>query len=827
MRAPSAWAAALAAGAALLLAAGPTSKSLHRGGEGAAQIALDLKRLDTVGAALYVAAHPDDENTALLSYLASERCVRTAYLSLTRGEGGQNLIGSEKGAYLGALRTEELLSARRIDGAEQYFTRAEDFGYSKNPEEALRLWGRDAVLEDVVRVIRELQPDVIVTRFPKNGDGGHGHHTASAILAEEAFEAAADPGRFPDPTGRVKPWRAKRLLWNAWRMGRDGPVAAEGGLRVDLGAFNPILGKSYTEIAGESRSQHKSQGFGAPERRGSRFDAFELVAGEPAREDLFEGVDLTWGRVPGGDRVAPHVATARRAFSIEDPSRIVPHLLEADAALASLEPSPRVDFKRRQVAELVRRASGIVVAATVPKPAASPGDSIVVSCSAIVRSSVPVSVRSVALPFPGVEESSGGRTLGVNRPEEWTVKIEVPVDAPPVGAPGWASPHTDGANGAGGTDTGDLRCHWVLAVGGKDLTFEGPLVHRFVDPVNGEVTRPFRIEPPLTLSFDAPVYLSREGSQAPVRCAVTVQNGAIASEGSLTLRVPEGFGAAPPVRPFALAPRASQRFEFALTPREGARSGKVEAVAQTARGAWSACRVTIDYPHVTPRVFFPPATARLVRADVRCEGRRAGFVEGSGDGTPQALAQLGFEVVPLTDLDLTDADLSRFDVLVTGVRAYNTRPVLATANARLLRYVEEGGTLVVQYNTTQGLVTRELGPFPFDLARDRVTFEDAPVAFTDAAHPLLTHPNRLEAADFAGWVQERGLYFASRWDPRYTTPLEMADPAEKPLRGSLLYARHGKGIYIYTSLALFRQLPDGVPGAYRLLANLVSARARD
>jgi LmbE family N-acetylglucosaminyl deacetylase len=792
-----------------------------------AELLLALEQLTVVGSALYVGAHPDDENTALLSWLSKGKKVRTGYLAITRGDGGQNLIGTERGAAMGVLRTQELLGARRVDGAEQYFTRAIDFGYTKSPEETLRLWGHDEILADVVRVIRRFRPDVIITRFPGDGSGRHGQHTASTLLAKEAFVAAADPSRFSEQLDTLQPWQAKHLLWNDWRSSDqvDGPR-----LSIDLGAFSPLLGRSFTQIAATSRSMHKSQGFGASARRGSHLNYFLPLAGEPPRDDLFEGIDLTWSRIPGGEAVGRLLAQAVEHFDPQRPSAVVPDLLAAHHALQELPADdPWVAFKRQQLERVLRAASGVWLDATAATASAPPGGDVRVTATALSRS--PVVWKVVSVGFPGaVEAQTVSAPLDLNQPFFLDATVRIPSDQAPT-RNYWLAEPPDGARYRVSDPSliglpeapAPLQVRFVLQVDGETQTVEVPVVYRWTDPVEGERWRRFEVLPPVTLEPGHEVFLFPGDSPREVR--VTVRAGASDVQGAVRLALPEGWRAGSEDEPFSLQGEGREEGRvFTVTPPTAASVGTLQTRADVGGDAWGLARQRVDYPHIPPQTLLHPATARLVRLELERRGERIGYVMGAGDEVPDVLRQLGYQVVLLSDEDLRTGDLHGYDAIVTGVRAYNTRKTLAAANRRLLDYVAAGGTLVVQYDTTRGLLLDDFGPYPLELSHDRVTVEDAPVTFLDPRHPLLTTPNRITAADFDGWIQERGLYFADHWDGRYQPVIASHDPGEQNLAGGLLYTPWGKGIWIYTGYAFFRQLPAGVPGAIRLFTNLVSAR---
>jgi len=780
-----------------------------------------LAKLRVTGSALYVAAHPDDENTAMLGWLARGLKVRTAYLSMTRGDGGQNLIGRELGAELGVIRTQELLAARAVDGAEQLFTRAVDFGYSKRPEETFAFWGRDSILADVVRAIRRFQPDVVFTRFPTDGGGGHGHHTASAILAEEAFSAAADPKRFPH-CGPA--WQVRRLYWNAFV--RPGTRIDSTWVQVDVGGFEPLLGRSWGEVAAVSRSNHRSQGFGVAERHGPLPNWLAPRLGDGAGRAPFEGLDLSWRAFgSAGLRVDSLLTLAEREFDPARPEALLPRLFEVRRALEAAPPArPAVlAAKRADLEALIRSCSGLWIEAIALRPAVAPGESVMVVVTVENRRALDVSVRRL------VAGGASGRagTVAVTYAE--TLRIAIPATARPS-QPYWLRREPSGgrfevadpADIGRPDDAPALAAEIEMRTTAGDFRATVPVAYRWADPVQGERWRALEVAPPATLQLDQEVYAFPDRAPRPVKVRVQAHRDGV--RGRVTLALPRGWACEPPSADVGLAAAGAEtHVHFTVTPGDGPAAASMAASIAIGGRTWSHRLVRIDYPHLPLQSLYPPATARLVRADIRREGSRVGYVEGSGDAGATALRQLGYEVTPLSDDDLEEADLSRFDAIVTGVRAYNTRPRLGAEQPRLLEWVAAGGTLVVQYNTT-GQGAAGLGPFPFTISRERVSDERAEVKVVAPGHPLLSRPNAIGPEDFAGWVQERGLYFASPADPRYERVLACRDPGEPERDGGLLYARHGKGVFVYCAYAMFRQLPAGVPGAWRLFANLVSAR---
>ncbi len=788
---------------------------------GSAQIDQALHRLANTGSVLMIAAHPDDENTALLAYFARGLCVRTGYLSMTRGEGGQNLLGPEQGDALGVIRTEELLAARRIDGAEQYFTRAIDFGFSKTAAETLEKWGRDRALSDVVRVIRRFRPDVIVLRFSGTPRDGHGQHQASAILGKEAFSAAADPKRFPDCG---PPWQAKRIVWNMFAFTKEMQEETEktpGRITVDTGAFNPVLGHSYMEIAGMSRSQHKSQGMGAPERRGTFPESMVVVAGAPAKTSIFDDVDVTWNRVPGGAHAGELINQALREYQPEHPETIVPLLAEAKRAIPEGD-DPLLVRKRGDIDEAIALCAGLWVDATADKYAVVPGGKVKLTWTAVDRGPLKV-VRVAAKPFE----------LGPNKP--FSDSTEATIDpATPWSQPYWLQQPKDGDSYAvadpsliGQAENPPVfEEHLKFEIDGTPIELDRPVVYRWVDRTIGERWRPVAVVPPVAISLHEPsaIFPNAEAKRTVIEMRAV-------GKGAGDLRLDDsGWKIEPRSTAFNLNDGEATTAAFAIQPPTAEGIARATAEARIGNRDVNVATELIDYTHIPQTYLFPPAEMKLVRTNVKNLAKSVGYVMGAGDEVPDALRQMGSAVTLLTPDDLAMGDFSRFDAIVTGVRAYNTRPDLRANEHRLLDYVRDGGTLVVQYNTLEGNAAfmgssmfDYLGPWTMEISHDRVTVEEAPVRFLDPASPLLHQPNEITAKDFEGWVQERGLYFASKWDPQYHTLFETHDPGEKPLMGGTLYAKYGKGAYVFTAFSWFRELPAGVPGAFRIFANLLSA----
>lgn len=773
----------------------------------AAAILQELRAFRECGSVLYVAAHPDDENTQFLAYLSKGRGVRTAYLSLTRGEGGQNLIGPEIGDPLGVIRTQELLAARRVDGAQQFFTRARDFGFSKDFEQTLARWDRPAVLSDVVRVIRQFQPDVIVTRFAPEGGGTHGHHTASTVLALEAFKRAGDPQAFPDG---LAPWQPRRIFWNSFRDAGEAKA-----LRLDIGGYLPLLGQSLGEISALSRSNHRSQGYGSIGNRGSRPDDLLPLDGEPMGKDLFEGIDTTWGRYPGGQGTGQLIDEAVAKFNPAEPAASVPALLAIHRRVTDL---PR---KLEQLDRIIQHCLGLYVETTCPTAEATPGETLHLRQTAILRADYPVEWLDAAVP------------LRVNQPVTRETDATLPANTP-VTEPYWL--RDEGTPGMYRVDDPELigrpENAPVLAfthrfrVGEETINVPDGAVQVTADPAKGEVRRRLDVVPPVVLNVAREVELFTPGAtrvvEVEVRAARANQNG------DVSLDAPAGWQVAPVSQEFRLAAVSDRaRFAFKVTAPAQPVASTITAQAKIGDLTYRSTRREISYDHLPFQLLQPPARFKAVCLDLAVRGQRVGYLPGAGDRTAESLVAMGYAVTSLNTEDLTAERLQGFDAVVVGVRAFNVRTDLALALPALFAYAEAGGNVVVQYNTPNELKVTRLAPFSLELSRDlphnRVTNEQAPITLLAPDHPAFNSPNKITPADFDGWVQERGLNFPSQWDhEHFTALLACSDPGEAPIASGLLVAACGQGHFVYTGLSFFRQLPAGVPGAYRLFANLVS-----
>ncbi len=795
----------------------------------AAQLKQKLKKLNVLGSVLYVAAHPDDENTRIISLMANDKLVETAYLSMTRGDGGQNLIGPEIRDLLGLIRTQELLAARRIDGGRQFFTRAIDFGFSKSADETFEIWNKDEILSDVVKVFRQFQPDVIITRFPPDSRAGHGHHTGSAILAGEAFEISARQDVYPEQVREFGTWQVKRLYTNTGRwwnttINEETP----GIITLNVGKYNPILGKSITEIAAVSSSQHKSQGWGRPGERGYEPEFLEYIKGDRAEKDLFEGVNTSWTRIKGGGRIQPLVTKAIEDFDEENPSSTVPLLFQIRKEILSLENGVWKNRKLREVEQLIVDCLGLFVEATSTVHGISPGEVLELKAEVANRSATNISLLRIS----SSDLSYDSAMNFVLRPDiSNTFKSKKVLKATaPYSDPYWLQhPHEQGIftvkeKSHIGKPENDpaLTVKFLLKVGQESLELTRPLIYKWTDPVKGELWRPLEVLPPLSVDLTERVMIFSDDQPRMVKIQLKSSSDR-AMKGQLRLQLPPDWRSEPASTEFELMSRGEERVaQFMVYPGKAELTASLSAIAEIDEKKYDHAVQTIAYDHIPIQTFLPKAAAKVARINLRKEGHLIGYVPGAGDDIPTALRTMGYEVWEMRPEEITQENLKRVDAVVLGIRALNVHDRIRFIMPVLLEYVRLGGALVVQYNTNGRLEADHYAPFPITLSRDRVTDEGAEVRILKPDHPLLTFPNKLSGKDFEGWVQERGLYFPVTWDSNYEAILSMNDKGEDPRDGGLLVAKYGEGHYIYTGLSFFRQLPEGVPGAYKLFANIVS-----
>ena len=785
----------------------------------------ELRNFREMGSVLYIAAHPDDENTVLITYLARGRNYRTGYLSLTRGDGGQNLLGPELGEELGVARTQELLAARRLDGGQQFFSRAIDFGFSKDYRETLNIWDKQQVLSDMVRVIRTFRPDVLITRFSPIPGGTHGHHTASAVLAIEAFKLAGDTNAFPEQLAELSVWQPKRILQNSGG-GTNIPT-----LRMDVSGNDPVTGESFSAIAARSRAMHKTQGFGnfgGFGGGGTRAESFQLLGGEPATNDILDGIDTTWSRVSGGAAVGQLADDTISQFNSRDIAANVPGLLKIKKLLAALPADRVVDEKRRQLDHLLQECLGLSVETTLAQAEVVPGETLKLHHVVNIHSSMPV--RWLTVRYPGIKtELDEAIELNTNHPAIRDTTQTLPVGTP-LSQPYWL--REDGTPGMFRVDEASLigrpenppafPIAQVFEVGGQKLVIADEPVQITADPVKGDVRRRLDVIAPVSLRFVSDVKLFAPGTSKPVEVEIVAARADAA--GTLQLDRPAGWKIAPAKQSFHLAKVGDKtRLTFTVTAPAQPATAQITARAEIDGASFDNQRIEIHYDHIPLLLLQPRARLKAVSLELAVRGKKIGYLPGAGDSVAESLQEMGYAVTPLTGADLTTNRLANFDAVVIGIRAFNTRTDLVSQLPDLFAYVEAGGNVVVQYNRPgNDLKTDQLAPYRLRLSQDRVTDENATMTFLATNHPALNTPNKITSADFNGWVQERGVYFPNQWDEHFTPILACHDAGESPKTGSLLIARYGQGYFVYTGLAFFRQLPAGVPGAYRLFANLVS-----
>lgn len=817
------------------------------------EILQQLKKLNVLGSVLYIAAHPDDENTRLLAYLANEKLYRTGYLSLTRGDGGQNLIGDEQGIDLGLIRTQELLAARRIDGAEQFFSRAYDFGFCKSPEEALATWGHDKILSDAVWVIRKFKPDVIIARFPEDSRAGHGHHAASGIIAREAFDAAADSTRFPEQLKQgVTVWQAKRMLWNTFNFGGNS-TQNESQFKVEVGMYNPLLGKSYGEIAALSRSQHKSQGFGVPAQRGTVVEYFETIKGDKPVNDLMEGIDLSWSRQQlsfaniKDDSLRAFIGKALKGvdfkksidslisnYMAEQPEKSLPLLMELAMKLKIASTGENNFWSRTKLEEatrLIELCSGLFMEATAVNQLNPIGDSIKINVTVNNRLGVgiskivtTVSGRNLVFATPGKNVNVVQSATGfVSKAERFSQPYWLEWDK----TPGAFTVHEQ--NYIGQPQLYPYQASFDVHIGSDVYTFIKPVQYKYTDPIKGELYQPIQIVEPLFINSQPSLIIFKNGEKnQKARISYTIQS-------NLSLKDTFNFKA-------AIGNRSQVIFDSVLSfsktdkretgflvnsdslPDNSSEYISAELAARSLYEHQYFSLRKISYDHIPDIYYNYIDGVKVLKLDLKTKGSAIGYIAGAGDKVPQALEQMGYKVTLLKEADITSSNLKQFDAVITGVRAYNTNDWMINVYDALMQYVNEGGVLVTQYNTSNFIsnVKGKIGPYPFSISRNRITDENAKVNFLLPDHPLLNYPNKITDKDFEGWIQERSVYHAEKIDSNYQRIISMKDPGEKEDDGSLIVANYGKGRFVYTGLVFFRELPAGVPGAYRLLANLIA-----
>ncbi|MDD5149946.1 MAG: PIG-L family deacetylase [Flavobacterium sp.] len=804
-----------------------------------AEIYNQIQKLNFLGSVLYIAAHPDDENTRLISYLSNKTKAQTAYLSLTRGDGGQNLIGSQLRELLGVIRTQELLEARKIDGGEQFFSRANDFGFSKNPEETLEIWDKEKVLSDIVWTIRKFQPDVIINRFDHRTSGNtHGHHTSSAMLSVESFDLTNNPTIFPEQLKWVQPWHTKRQFFNPswWFYGSKEKMDAadkSNFIKIETGVYYPTIGKSNQEIAALGRSCHQSQGFGSTGIRGEETEYLELINGEAPKDktDIFDGIDTSWNRVQGGKPIGELISTILSKYNFTNPSASVPDLVKAYLMIQDLDENHWKEIKTIEIKKIIAACSGLYLEAVAENQEATPGSLIKLKLEAINRSSIAMNLKSVTtLPVSKnilqnldlVNNISHTINLDLQVPS--TIEYTQPYWLKEKATEGMYSVSDQRNIGIPESDR-EVKIAFNMEINGIQIPFEHTVVYKYNDDVKGEMYNYLDIVPEVTTSFIDKVLLFKNTEVKSV--AVKIKAGKESIKGELQLDLPKNWIVSPKSIPFNLDKKGTeQTVYFEVTPPKSPEDIVARSIAIVDNKRFDKEQIIINLNHITKQQVLKPSEAKFIRMDLKTLEEKIGYIMGAGDEVPNSLTQMGYKVTLLNPEEITPEKLANFDVVMTGVRAYNTVQALANKQNILFDFVKSGKTMLVQYNNPNDLVTSNIAPFPLKVSRDRVTEENAEVRFLAPNHPVLNYPNTITSKDFEGWKQEQGLYYPNEFDKAFTPILSSNDKGETPKNGALLIAPYGKGYYIYTGLSFFRELPEGVSGAFKLLANTISLKSK-
>jgi LmbE family N-acetylglucosaminyl deacetylase len=797
-----------------------------------------IQKLNFLGSVLYIAAHPDDENTRLISYFSNETKARTAYLSLTRGDGGQNLIGPQLRELLGVIRTQELIEARKIDGGEQFFSRANDFGFSKNPEETLEIWDKEKVLADIIWTIRKFQPDVIINRFDHRTAGNtHGHHSASAILSVESFEKANNSAVFSEQLQWVKPWQAKRQFFNPswWFYGSQAKFDAadkSNFISMQTGVYYPFIGKSNQEIAALSRSCHQSQGFGSTGSRGEETEYLELINGElpKGKTDVFEGIDTSWNRVKGGKPIGELISKTASEFDFTNPSASIPDLAKAYSMIQNLDENHWKQIKSEEIKKIISACAGLYLEAVAQNQEAIPGSIVKLKLEAINRSPIAMQLISVTT-LPDQKSTSQNVALQNNILQNLNLDLQLP-SAIEYTQPYWLKEKgTEGIYAvADQLNIGipdiirEVKVVFNVLINGIEIPFEHAVIYKYNDDVKGEVYNYLDVVPEVTTSILDKVSLFKDNKKKYI--AVKIKAGKDAVKGDLQLELPKSWIVQPKSIPFNLDKKGiEQTAYFEVTPPNSPDEAVAKSIVIIDGKRYDKEQIIIDFDHITKQQILKSSESKFIRLDLQTNNERIAYIMGAGDDVPNSLSQMGYKVTLLNPEEISPEKMANFDVVMTGIRAYNTVQALANKQNILFDFVKSGKTMLVQYNTPNDLVTENIAPFPLKISRDRVTEENAEVLFLAPNHPILNYPNAITKKDFQGWKQEQGLYYPNEFDKAFTAILSSNDKGETPKNGALLIAPYGKGHYIYTGLSFFRELPEGVSGAFKILANMISVKS--
>ena len=793
----------------------------------ASNISSMLEKLDVFGKVLYIAAHPDDENTRLIAYLANEKKYETAYLSATRGGGGQNFLGTHLKDNLGLIRTQELLEARKIDGGQQFFTSAIDFGYSKEPIETLNFWNEEKILSDFVWIIRKFRPDIIITRFNQTPYITHGHHTASTMLADKAFNLAGDPSAFPEQLKHVKIWKPKRLMWNTSRRFFNlDDYDIDKMIKIDVGVYNNKIGKSYNEIASESRSMHKSQAFGSLRRRGSEVELIVHTQGVKAENDIMDGVDTSWDRIKPNDALKSYLRQAKDSFNIDKPYQIIDYLSLAYRELNRVFDRDWRSIKKNEIKNLIKASSGLFFEALSNVELASYGEEVKIKFDVINRSPYPIKLDKIQLnekEFIIDDSLKNNKLFSVEKSFKLPLEYEVSEKYWLKNPSEFGSYNIDDQKLITEPDNKPvLEAKFIFKVNGQQISYISPVTYKLNSPINGDEYRPFNIGNPIYLNPKNDLeYLVNTNKK---NLEVEVISGANNISARIYLDAPEGTKVDPEFYDINFKNNNEKKllnFNVSLSDNKNS-INKVSYNAKIDDKIFSRGINKIIYSHISHQTRFPKSEVSLIKFDLNVKAKNIAYIMGSGDKIPESLSLVGYKVDLFEKNDINIDNLKDYDALIVGVRAFNSDKSLLDIKPQLMNFMESGGNVIIQYNTSRNLDVNKFSPYPFTLSRNRVSQENAPVRIINSKHPALNYPNKISLEDFNGWVQERGLYFPNSWSNDFETIISSNDKGESPNNGGILISKVGEGYFVYTSYSWFRQLPAGVSGAYKIFTNLIS-----
>lgn len=809
----------------LVLASLPAYSQQYRASN-SSEIIGQLNQLKTLGTVMYIAAHPDDENTRLISYLVHERNVRTIYLSLTRGDGGQNIIGSEQGVSLGLIRTLEMNEARKMDGAEQLYTSAIDFGFTKNPEEVFTLWNKQQLIDEVKFAIQATQPNVLIMRFPTTGEGGHGQHTASAIIAVEAYEQLKTEAKT-----NKKTWIPERLLFNAFNFG-ERSTQKEDQLKIDINQYNPLLGKSYGELAGQSRSMHKSQGAGTPQSFGVYQEYFQHIDGNEAKVDMFDNIDLTWKSV-GAPNIAYSIDTIINSFNPQAPDQSIAALIKLKKSIKALKPFEKQEYQLALLDEIILSCAGITAEYLTTQPSYTKGEKIKGTMSIATRA------KNVALGgdinnsslITEVDNKKNNLKFPLKKDQLFQQDITLQANFE-YDNPYWLNGKSNNYHfdttfnqSLGMPINRTKSLNYTLYIQDEPFTLQIPIAYKRLDPLRGDVINEIRIEPEISVAPVNGLLFVDESKTTNTLLQIKTNK----SVNNVTIWGTEikGISSKSYVRILNI-PYLRAHLDTIIDvklPKELLNGININynITISESKDTFDITQKVITYDHLPETQYLVSATQKLVEKNWTNKATNIGYIQGADDMVDDVLKALNINVTNLNWNDFQNAAaIQKLDAIVVGIRAYNVNNEIAAIQPLLMQYVKNGGTLIVQYNTDKNLKIKDLGPYPFQLSRKRITEENAEVRITKPEHKLLQNPNKITVSDFQDWVQERGIYYPTNWDSRYETLISSNDNNEVELEGNILYTPYGKGHFIYTPLVFFRQLPDGNTGAIKLFLNLLS-----